>query len=59
MVKTFKESHPRDLEKLTVDRLCEVENKEKDDVSTTPKHTVLSKVGLTSPMWTLSCLICE
>ena len=53
MVKEFKESHAKDLEKLGVDRLCESENKATDDLSNTPKHTVLSMIGLTSPLWTL------
>ena len=54
MVKTFKESRAKDLEKLTTDRLCESENKTKDDLTNTPKHTVLSMIGLTSSLWTLS-----
>ena len=53
MVKAFKESHAKDLEKLTTDRLCESENKTKDDLTNTPKHTVLSMIGLTSSLWTL------
>ena len=43
----------KDLEKLDADLLCESENKAKDDSVSTPKHTVLSMVGLTSPVWTL------
>ena len=54
MVKTFKESHAKDLEKLDVDRLHETEKKATDDVVNTPKDTVLSMVGLTSPVWTIS-----
>ena len=54
MVKTFKESHVKDLEKLDVDRLHETEKKATDDVVNTPKDTVLSMVGLTSPVWTIS-----
>ena len=30
MVKTFKESHTKDLEKLAADRVCETEKKTKD-----------------------------
>ena len=53
MVKTFKESHAKDLEKLVADRLCETEKKTTDDTGNTPKHTVLVMVGLTSSVWTL------
>ena len=49
MVKAFKESHAKDLEKLDADRLREAEKKATDDAANTPKHTVLSMVGLTSP----------
>ena len=51
MVKAFKESHVKDLEKLVADRPCEDENNAKDDVVST--STVLSMVGRTSPVWTL------
>ena len=40
MVKVFKESHVKDVEKLATDRLCEVEKKAKDNTTSTPKHTV-------------------
>ena len=53
MVKAFKESHAKDLEKLTADRLHETQKKATDDVTNTPNHTVLSMVGLTSPVWTI------
>ena len=43
----------KDLEKLAADRLCEDENNAKDDATSTPNHTVLSMVGLASPVWTL------
>jgi len=46
MVKTFKESHVKDVEKLSADRLCEDEKKTRDNGTSTPKHTVLSMVGL-------------
>jgi hypothetical protein len=42
MVKTFKESHVKDVEKLAADRVREAEKKEKDNSTSTPKHTVLS-----------------
>ena len=51
MVKSFKESHVKDLEKLVADRTREDENNAKDDVVST--STVLSMVGRTSPVWTL------
>jgi hypothetical protein len=51
MVKVFKESHAKDVEKLASDLLCEDEQKAKDNVTSTPKHTVLSMVGLTSTVW--------
>jgi hypothetical protein len=59
MVKAFKESHAKDLEKLAADRLRAAEKKATDDVANTPKHTVLSMLGLTSP-WTINyqCLHC-
>ncbi len=53
MVKSFKETHAKDLEKLAADRQRESQKKVRDDVVNTPKHTVLSVVGLTSPEWTL------
>ena len=42
-----------DLEKLAADLRREVENKTTDDLTNTPKNTVLSMIGLTSPLWTL------
>ena len=33
--------------------VCEAEKKVTDDAAATPKHTVMSMVGLTSPVWTL------
>jgi hypothetical protein len=53
MVKSFKESHAKDLEKLAADLQREEEKTATDDLVNTPKHTVLSVVGLTSPVWTL------
>jgi hypothetical protein len=53
MVKLFKESHAKDLEKLAADRQSEAGKKATDDLLNTPNHTVLSKVGLTSPVWTI------
>ena len=53
MVKTFKESHAKDVEKLAADRLREAEKKAKDNAARNPKRTVLSMVGLTSGVWTL------
>jgi len=53
MVKSFKESDAKDLEKLAADRQREADKKATDDLGNTPKHNVLSMVGLTSPVWTL------
>ena len=53
MVKLFKESHAKDLEKLAADRQREAEKKATDDLLNTPKYTVLSMIGLTSPVWTI------
>ena len=53
MVKAFKESHAKDVEKLSADRLREAEKKAKDNAGSTPKHTVPSMTGLTSVVWTL------
>ena len=47
MVKTFKESHAKDLEKLAADRQREAEKRATDDLVDAPKHTVLSMAGLT------------
>ena len=41
-VKTFKESHVKEVEKLAADRLSEEEKKSTDDVTITPKHTTMS-----------------
>jgi hypothetical protein len=38
MEKAFKESHSKDLEKLTVDCLCEIEKKSTDNTVNTSKH---------------------
>ena len=48
MVKSFKESHVKDLEKLAADRQCQEEKTTTDDLVNVPKHTVLSMTGLTS-----------
>ena len=53
MVKSFKESHAKDLEELAADRQREAEKKATDDLLDSPKHTVLSMAGLTSAVWTL------
>jgi hypothetical protein len=44
MVKTFKESDAKDVEKLAADRLREADKKVKDNATITPKRTVLSMV---------------
>ncbi len=53
MVKTFKESHEKDIERLAADRRCESESKEAHTLKNSPKHTVLFMKGLNSPVWTL------
>ena len=53
IVKAFKESHGKDVERLTADRRCEGESKESHALKNTPKHTVVCMKGLTSPVWTL------
>jgi hypothetical protein len=53
MVKAFKESHEKDVERLAVDRRCESESKEAHVLKNVPKDTVLCMKGLTSPVWTL------
>jgi hypothetical protein len=53
MVKEFKESHAKDVEKLSADRLREVEKKAKYNAVNTPNYTVLSMTGLTSAVRTL------
>jgi hypothetical protein len=53
MVKSFKESHEKDVERLVADRRCESESKEAHALKNATKHTVLCMKGLTSPVWTL------
>lgn len=53
MVKAFKESHEKDVERLAADRRREAESKEAHALKNAPKHTVLCMNGLTSPVWTL------
>jgi hypothetical protein len=53
MVKAFKESHKKDVERLAADRRREAESKEAHALKNAPKHTVLCMKGLTSPVWTL------
>jgi hypothetical protein len=53
MVKSFKESHAKDLEKLTTDHQRQSGQKATDDLVDSPNHTVLSMTGLTSVVWTL------
>ncbi len=53
MVKAFKESHEKDVERLTADRRCEAESKEAHALKNAPKHTVQCMKGLTSPVWTM------
>ena len=48
IVKTFKESHEKDVERLDADRRREVESKEAQVLKNAPKHTVLCMKGLTS-----------
>ncbi len=48
MVKAFKESHEKDVERLAADRWCEVESKEAHALKNAPKHTVLCM-----KVWTL------
>jgi len=47
MVKSFKESHAKDLEKLAADRQRQAEKKATEDLVNAPQHTVLSMAGLT------------
>jgi hypothetical protein len=47
MVKTFKESYEKDVERLTVDRRSESESKETHVLKNAPEHTVLYMKGLT------------
>ena len=47
MVKSFKESHAKDLEKLAADRQRQAEKKAKEDLVNAQQHTVLSMAGLT------------
>ena len=53
MVKSFKESHAKDLEKLAADRQRQSGKKATEDLVNAPQHTVLSMSGLTSAVWTL------
>jgi hypothetical protein len=53
MVKSFKESHAKDLGKLAADRQRQPEKTTTDDLVDDPKYTVLSITGLTSAVWTL------
>ncbi len=53
MVKVFKESHEKDVERLAADRRREAESKEVHALKNAPKHTVLCMKGLISPVWTL------
>jgi hypothetical protein len=53
MVKVFKESHEKDVERLTAGRHREAESKEAHALKNAPKHTVVYMKGLTSPVWTL------
>jgi hypothetical protein len=48
MVKEFKESHEKDVERLAGDRRCESESKEAHALKNTPNHTVVCMNGLTS-----------
>jgi len=50
MVKAFKESHEKDVERLAADRRREAESKEAHALKNAPKHTVLCMKGLTSPV---------
>jgi hypothetical protein len=53
MVKVFKESREKNVERLDADRRREAESKEAHALKNAPKHTVLCMKGLTSPVWTL------
>jgi hypothetical protein len=53
MVKAFKSSHEKDVERLDADRRCETESKEEHVLKNAPNHTVLFMKGLTSPVWTM------
>ena len=53
MVKPFKESHEKDVDRLAADRQCETESKEAHALKNAPKHTVVFMKGLTSPVWNL------
>jgi hypothetical protein len=46
MVKSFKESHAKDLEKLTVDHQCQEAKTSTDDLVNTPKQAVWKKEKL-------------
>jgi hypothetical protein len=49
----FKESHEKDVERLSADRRCDTESKETHSLKNAPKDTVLSMKLLTSPVWTI------
>ena len=53
MVKTFKESHEKELEKLAADRQRETDKLATNDLANTPKHTGLPMRGFTSPVWSI------
>jgi hypothetical protein len=53
MVKTFNESHKKDVERLVADRQCEAESKETHALNNAPKHSVVCMKDLTSPVWSL------
>ena len=57
MVKVFKESHEKDVERLVPDHRCEIGWKETHDLQNVPKHTVVWMKGLTSPVCS-SLLLC-
>ena len=48
MVKVFRESHEKDVERLTVDRRRETESKEVHTLKKAPNHVVLCMKGLTT-----------
>ncbi len=53
MVKAFKESYEKDVERLAADHRREAESKEAHALTNAPKHTVVCMKGLTSQVWTL------
>jgi hypothetical protein len=56
-VKSFKESHAKDLEKLAADLLRQAGKKATDDLVNAPNHTVMPMAGLTSAVWNLGRFI--